>query len=187
MRCSPAMLSDAHAKSLRPMPQSFSAPRTDVLIGQHAHLLHKIRPQPVKFSRAVVPAFFELGGGGPRRARTARTSMLERAATTPPIPVDEPNTSRPTSLTFCGCARDSAVNLSTAFEGGEFKPSENARPQLYSVAVVLLRAISLHICGTEVAGPRGAARRRLRRCRDVRTIDACYVSWGGVAPLERGR
>ena len=143
MRCSPAMLSDAHAKSLRPMPQSFSAPRTDVLIGQHAHLLDKIRPRPVKFSRAVVPAFFELGGGEPLRARIARTSVLERAATTPLIPVDEPNPSRPTSLTFCGCATDSAVNLSTAFEGGEFKTSANATPQLERVAAVLSRAGAL--------------------------------------------
>ena len=84
------------------MPWSFSAPEAGVLIGKIAQLLDKIRPRPVKFSPAVVPAFFELGGGEPSRARTARTSVLERAATTPPITVDEPNPSRPTSLTFCG-------------------------------------------------------------------------------------
>ena len=108
--------------------------------------------------------------------------MLKGAATTPPIPVDEPNPSRPTSLTFCGCARDSAVNLSTAFEGGEFKPSENARPQPDSVGVVVVLARPLRTCGMEVAEPQGAARRRLRRCRGVRTIGALDASRGGVAP-----
>ena len=142
-----------HGKSFRLIPWSFSAPEAGVLIGKIAQLLDKIRPRPVKFSPAVVPAFFELGGGEPSRARTARTSVLERAATTPPIPVNEPNPSRPTSLTFCVCASDSAVNLSTAFEGGEFQRSENARPQLYCVAVVLLRARALRTRGTEVAEP----------------------------------
>jgi hypothetical protein len=169
------------------MPWSFSAPEAGVLIGKIAQLLDKIRPRPVKFSPAVVPAFFELGGGEPSRARTARTSVLERAATTPPIPVNEPNPSRPTSLTFCGRASDSAVNLSTVFDGGEFQRSEIAIPQLDSVVVVLVRAGALNTCGMEVAEPRGGARRRLRLCRSVRTMVALYASWGGVAPLERGR
>ena len=115
----------------------------------------------MKFSPAVVPAFFELGGGEPSRARTARTSVLERAATTPPIPVNEPNPSRPTSLTFCGRASDSAVRFSTVFDGGEFQRSEIAISQLDSVVVVLVRAGALNTCGMEVAEPRGGVRRRL--------------------------
>ena len=88
--------------------------------------------------------------------------MLERAATTPPIPVNEPNPSRPTSLTFCGRASDSAVRLSTVFDGGEFQRSEIAIPQLDSVVVVLVRAGALNTCGMEVAEPRVGARRRLQ-------------------------
>ena len=98
--------------------------------------------------------------------------MLERAAATPHITVDEPNPSRPTSLTFCGCAIDSAVRLSTVFDGGEFQRSEIGILQLDNVVVVLVRAGALNTCGTEVAGPRGAARGRMRPCRGVRTIDA---------------
>ena len=113
--------------------------------------------------------------------------MLERAATTPPITVDEPNPSWPTSLTFCGCASDSAVNFSTAFDGGEFPRSEITIPQPDSVVVVLVRAGALNTCGMEVAEPRGGARMRLRLCRSVCTMIALYASWGGVAPLERGR
>ena len=113
--------------------------------------------------------------------------MLEGAATTPPILVDEPNPSWPTSLTFCVCASDSAVNLSTAFDGGEFPPSENAMPQPDSVGVVVVLARPLRTCGMEVAEPQGAARRRMRPWRGVRTIDAGYASRGSVAPLERGR
>ena len=82
-----------HGKSFRLIPWSFSAPEAGVLIIKIAQLLDKIRPRPVKFSPAVVPAFFELGGGEPLRARIARTSVLERAAATPPIPVGELNPS----------------------------------------------------------------------------------------------
>ena len=141
---------------------SFSVPETGVVIGKTTPLPDKTRPQPGKLSPAVVPAFFELGGGEPSRARTARTSVLERAATTPPIPVNEPNPSRPTSLTFCGRASDSAVRFSTVFDGGEFKPSEIAIPKPDSVVVVLLRARALNTCGMEVAEPRVGARRRLQ-------------------------
>ena len=125
------------------MPWSFSAPEAGVLIGKIAQLLDKIRPRPVKFSPAVVPAFFELGGGEPRRARIARTSVLERAAATPPIPVGELNPSRSTSLTFCGCAIDSAVRFSTVFDGGEYQRSEIAMPQPDCVGWVVLLARSL--------------------------------------------
>ena len=144
------------------MPWSFPAPEAGVVIGKVAQLLDKIRPRPVKFSPAVVPAFFELGGGEPSRARTARTSVLKGAATTPPIPVDEPNPSRPTSLTFCGRASDSAVRFSTVFDGGEFQRSEIAISQLDSVVVVLLRARALNTCGMEVGKPRVGAQRRLQ-------------------------
>ena len=174
--CSPVTVPVGHGKSLRATYAIvvFRTRNRCVLIhGKTAQLLDKIRPRPVKFSPAVVPAFFELGGGEPSRARTApRTSVLERAATTPPIPVNEPNPSRPTSLTFCGRASDSAVRFSTVFDGGEFKPSEIAIPKPDSVVEVLLRARALNTCGMEVAEPRVGARRRLRRCRCVRTMVA---------------
>ena len=168
------MVPVGHGKSLRLTPWSFSVPETGVVIGKTTPLPDKTRPHPAKLSPAVVPAFFELGGGEPRRARIARTSVLERAAATPPIPVGELNVnpSRSNSLTFCGCATDSAVSFSIAFEGGEFPPSENAMPQPDSVGVVVVLARPLRTCGMEVAEPQGAARRRMRPCRGVRTIDA---------------
>ena len=41
-----------------------------------------------------------------------------------------------------------------------------------SVGVVVVLARPLRTCGMEVAEPQGAARRRMRPCRGVRTIDA---------------